>query len=68
MLKADSVFSQTSLVKTRMLRMDGAPLKNSEYMHLLDMCAEEGEVDNDIPRLELRTEIQYDNLELERDV
>ena len=68
MLKADSVFSQTSLVKTRMLRMDGAPLKNSEYMHLLDMCAEEGAVDNDIPRLELRTEIQYDNLELERDV
>lgn len=67
-LKADPVFSQTSLVKTKMLRMDGAPMLPSEYMHLLDMCAEKGIVPEDAPKFTLSETNESLDLKVEHDV
>lgn len=67
-LKADPVFKETALVKTNMLRMDGAPMLPSEYMHLLDMARLKGDIPENIPILNLRTEISCGELSLERDV
>ncbi|MBQ3761771.1 MAG: hypothetical protein II875_07160 [Clostridia bacterium] len=67
-LKADSIFRETALVKTNMLRMDGAPMLPSEYMHLLDMARAKGEIPDNVPTFELHTDIEHGELQLERDV
>lgn len=67
-LKADPIFKETTLVKQSMLRMDGAPMLPSEYMHLLEMARARGEISGNVPTFELRKEIEYGELLLERDV
>ena len=67
-LKVDPVFSQTSLVKTNMLRMDGAPMLPSEYMHLLDMARAKGPVPENVPVFERRDDAAQGTFLLERDV
>ena len=59
---------KTGLVKVNMLRMDGAPMLPSEYMHLLEMARAKGEVPENVPVFELRNEIKHSELILERDV
>lgn len=67
-LKADPIFKDTAIVKTNMLRMDGAPMLPSEYMHLLDMVRLKGDIPKIIPTIDLRTQINCGKLLLERDV
>ena len=67
-LKQDPVFSQTSLVKASMLRMDGAPMLPSEYMHLLDMAKAKGSLPDNVPVFERRDTAENGTLLVERDV
>lgn len=67
-LKEDAVFSKTTLVKQNMLRMDGAPMLPSEYMHLLEMAREKGSVPDNVPIFELHSKIEHGDLLLEHDV
>ncbi len=67
-LKADPVFKETTLVRQKMLRMDGAPMLPSEYMHLLDMARAKGELPDNVPTFSLRTEAEHGELLVERDV
>ena len=67
-LKADPIFRETALVKMNMLRMDGASMLPSEYMHLLDMARAKREVLSNVPTFELHTDIEHGELLLEKDV
>lgn len=67
-LKVDEIFGKTPLVKTSMQRMDGAPMLPSEYMHLLEMAREKGDLSSDVPEFVLSNEIDHGELLLEHDV
>ncbi len=67
-LKVDPVFSQTNLVRSKMTQMDGAKLKNSEYMHLLEMSAKHGSIPSNIPSMPVYSEIKAPEIKLEQDV
>ena len=67
-LREDNIFKETALVKQNMLRMDGAPLLPSEYMHLLEMAEKKGALPDNVPVLNLSTSITHGELLLERDV
>ena len=67
-LKKDDVFSQTNLVRSKMTQMDGARMKNSEYMHLLEMTKRHGMLSASVPEVPVYSEIDIPELKLERDV
>ena len=69
-LKADPVWNKHSLVKTRMLRMDGQQIMPSEYMYFVDMLRQTG---NDVSKLPVfdmcfKKNISSLEIETERDV
>ena len=67
-LKKDPVFSQTALIKQRMLRMDGTPILPSEYMHLLSIAWKKGAIPDSVPTFEIQSETLPCELILEREV
>ena len=67
-LRKDQIFKETTLVKQNMLRMDGAPMLPSEYMHLLEMAKKKGPIPENVPLFELKTDISKTELLVERDV
>ena len=67
-LKNDEVFSQTNLVRSKMTQMDGARMKNSEYMHLLEMAKKHGPLPETVPEMPVYSEIEIPELKLEKDV
>ena len=67
-LKTDELFSQTPLVRSKMTQMDGARMKNSEYMHLLEMSAKNGKVPAGVPSMPVYSEVEAPEMKLERDV
>ncbi len=67
-LKADEIFSQTPLVRSKMTQMDGARMKNFEYMHLLEMAAKNGKVPKNAPSMPVYSELEAPEMKLERDV
>ena len=67
-LKVDPVFCETSLVRSKMTQMDGARMKNSEYMHLLEMAAKHAPVSEEIPTMPVYSEFETPEIKLERDV
>ena len=67
-LKADEIFSQTPLVRSKMTQMDGARMKNSEYMHLLEMAAKNGKLPDNVPEMPVYSELEAPEMKLERDV
>ncbi len=67
-LRNDPVFKDTSLVQQNMIRMDGAPMLPSEYMHLLEMAKKKGPIPENVPLFELKTNISSTELLVERDV
>ena len=67
-LKVDEIFSQSNLIRQKMSQMDGARIKNSEYMHLLEMASKHGKVSETIPEMPVYSEIEVPELKLESDV
>ena len=67
-LKTDELFSQTPLVRSKMTQMDGARMKNSEYMHLLEMSAKNGKVPKYVPSMPVYVETEVPEIKLEEDV
>lgn len=67
-LKTDELFSQTPLVRSKMTQMDGARIKNSEYMHLLEMSARNGKLPKNVPSMPVYSEVEAPEIKLERDV
>ena len=69
-LKADSVWSSHSLVKTRMLKMDGQEIKPSEYARIIEILSQKGSNVSQLPSLGAYFERDILSLaiETERDV
>ena len=67
-LKTDEIFSQTPLVRSKMTQMDGARMKNAEYMHLMEMAAKNGKLSDNVPSMPVYSELDAPELKLERDV
>lgn len=67
-LKNDEFLSQSTLVRQKMSQMDGARLKNSEYMRILELAGKAGTLSDLIPTMPVYSEIEIPELKLERDV